>query len=94
MPAKPRILYRADASHAMGFGHVAPLPLEAMLVDGVDDVPGPALGCEGSPSEANGIFDAGGTTSATVEDAAAHTRTVTTEGSSGTLLLAYYVQVD
>ncbi len=36
--------------HAIGFGHVAPLPLEAMLHDGLADSPGPAPGCEGSPS--------------------------------------------
>ena len=36
--------------HAIGFGHVAPLPLETMIVDGLADVPGPALGCEGSPA--------------------------------------------
>jgi Chitobiase/beta-hexosaminidase C-terminal domain len=36
--------------HATGFGHVAPLPLESMLHDGLADTPGPALGCEGSPS--------------------------------------------
>jgi hypothetical protein len=31
--------------HAVGFGHVAVLPQEAMLVDGLTDTPGPALGC-------------------------------------------------
>ena len=31
--------------HAVGFGHVDPLPLEGMLVDGLTDTPGPALGC-------------------------------------------------
>jgi hypothetical protein len=31
--------------HAVGFGHVAPLPTESMLVDGLDDAPGPAPGC-------------------------------------------------
>jgi hypothetical protein len=36
--------------HAIGFGHVEPLPLESMLVDGVAELPGPALGCEASPS--------------------------------------------
>ena len=35
--------------HATGFGHVAPLPNEAMLHDGLADTPGPALGCS-SPS--------------------------------------------
>jgi hypothetical protein len=34
--------------HAIGFGHVAVLPLEGMLVDGLTDTPGPALGCEGA----------------------------------------------
>jgi hypothetical protein len=36
--------------HAVGFGHVAPLPRESMLLDGLDDAPGPAPGCEGAPS--------------------------------------------
>jgi hypothetical protein len=36
--------------HAVGFGHVAPLPLESMLHDGLTDTPGPALGCEAAPS--------------------------------------------
>jgi hypothetical protein len=31
--------------HAIGFGHVAVLPKEGMLVDGLKDTPGPALGC-------------------------------------------------
>ena len=31
--------------HAVGFGHVAVLPAEGMLVDGLTDTPGPALGC-------------------------------------------------
>lgn len=36
--------------HAVGFGHVAPLPLESMLHDGLGDAPGPAPGCEAAPS--------------------------------------------
>jgi len=32
--------------HAVGFGHVEVLPAEGMLVDGLTDTPGPALGCE------------------------------------------------
>ena len=36
--------------HAVGFGHVDPLPLESMLVDGLGDTPGPAPGCEAAPS--------------------------------------------
>jgi hypothetical protein len=32
--------------HATGFGHVDPLPLETMIVDGIADTPGPAAGCE------------------------------------------------
>ena len=32
--------------HAIGFGHVDPLPLETMMVDGIADTPGPAAGCE------------------------------------------------
>ena len=33
--------------HAIGFGHVDPLPAEGMLVDGLTDTPGPAPGCPG-----------------------------------------------
>jgi Chitobiase/beta-hexosaminidase C-terminal domain len=36
--------------HSVGFGHVAPLPLESMLHDGLGDTPGPAPGCEAAPS--------------------------------------------
>ena len=36
--------------HAVGFGHTDPLPLEAMLQDGLTDTPGPAPGCESAPS--------------------------------------------
>ena len=43
------------AAHAIGFGHTAPLPDEAQLIDGIDDTPGPALGCEGSPSAQNAV---------------------------------------
>jgi hypothetical protein len=46
--------------HAVGFGHVAPLPLESMLVDGVASAPGPAVGCEAAPAAASSA----GTTSA------------------------------
>jgi len=43
-----RVLLRDG--HAIGFGHVDPLPREGMLVEGLNDSPGPAPGCEGSPS--------------------------------------------
>ena len=32
--------------HAIGIGHIEPLPRESMLVDGLADVTGPAPGCE------------------------------------------------
>jgi hypothetical protein len=38
--------------HAVGFGHVAVLPREGMLVDGLADTPGPAIGCPGGPPPA------------------------------------------
>jgi len=46
-PFTQRQLRRAllGDGHAVGFGHVAVLPREAMLVDGLTDTPGPALGC-------------------------------------------------
>jgi hypothetical protein len=34
--------------HATGFGHVEVLPREGMLVDGLGDTPGPAIGCSGA----------------------------------------------
>ena len=41
--------------HAIGFGHVAPPPREAMLVDGLADTPGPAPGCEAAPAGTEGV---------------------------------------
>jgi hypothetical protein len=41
--------------HIIGFGHGVPLPAESMLVNGIADVPGPALGCEGSPAAADPV---------------------------------------
>lgn len=41
--------------HAMGYGHVAPLPSETQLIDGVDEAAGPALGCEQSPKQSNAV---------------------------------------
>jgi len=41
--------------HAVGFGHVAPPPREAMLVDGLADTPGPAPGCEAAPTLNHGV---------------------------------------
>lgn len=38
-----------------GFGHVAPLPAETQIADGVGDRPGPALGCEAAALADNGI---------------------------------------
>jgi hypothetical protein len=37
--------------HATGFGHVEVLPREAMLVDGLSDTPGPAIGCTGASAQ-------------------------------------------
>ena len=44
-----------SGGHGMGFGHVDPLPLESMLVDGIHDTPGPALGCEGSVAAVDAV---------------------------------------
>lgn len=51
-PFNQRELRRAllRDGHATGFGHVAPLPQESMLYDGLGDTPGPAIGCTNSPS--------------------------------------------
>ena len=48
-PFNQRQLRRAllRDGHAIGFGHVDPLPREGMLVDGLKDTPGPAPGCPG-----------------------------------------------
>lgn len=43
-----------NGDHAMGYGHVAPLPPETQLVEGIGGG-GPALGCEASPKQANAI---------------------------------------
>lgn len=43
-----------NGSHAMGYGHVAPLPKETQLVEGIGGG-GPALGCEVSPKQANAV---------------------------------------
>ena len=48
--------------HAMGYGHTAVLPPVSMLVDGLEEQPTPALGCEAAPKYANSI----GTTSTEV----------------------------
>ncbi|MGB3634569.1 MAG: chitobiase/beta-hexosaminidase C-terminal domain-containing protein, partial [Rubrobacteraceae bacterium] len=47
-----------NGDHAMGYGHVAPLPPESQFVEGVGNANGPALGCEGSPQEANAVVTA------------------------------------
>ncbi|HEX2176841.1 MAG TPA: chitobiase/beta-hexosaminidase C-terminal domain-containing protein [Nocardioidaceae bacterium] len=44
-----------DDGHAIGFGHIDPVPAEAMLVDGLADTPGPAPGCESAASATNGV---------------------------------------
>lgn len=44
-----------SGGHATGFGHTEVLPAEAMLVDGIDDVPGPAAGCEDSPAAVHAV---------------------------------------
>jgi hypothetical protein len=48
-PFNQRQLRRAllGDGHATGFGHVAPLPTESMLHDGLADTPGAAIGCSG-----------------------------------------------
>jgi hypothetical protein len=53
-PADSTIEQRRNAllnedGHMTGFGHAAPLPDEAMLVEGFEDATTPAPGCEGSP---------------------------------------------
>ena len=44
--AQRRQALLTEDGHAIGFGHTAPLPRESMLVDGLADVTGPAVGCE------------------------------------------------
>ncbi|MGH8882903.1 MAG: fibronectin type III domain-containing protein, partial [Stackebrandtia sp.] len=44
-----------SGGHATGFGHVEVLPRESMLVDGIDDVRGPALGCEAAPAAVDAV---------------------------------------
>src|SRR3712207_4226104 len=45
--------------HAMGYGHVDPLPPVSMLVDGLEEQATPAPGCEVAPKSASSL----GTTS-------------------------------
>ncbi len=54
-PTQRRDALLGDDGHAAGFGHVAPLPDEAQIVEGYGDTPGPALGCEGSPSALDAV---------------------------------------
>ena len=49
--AQRRSALLTQDGHAIGFGHTEPLPPEAMLVDGLTDVPGHAPGCGGTPAE-------------------------------------------
>src|SRR5680860_110969 len=45
--------------HGTGFGHVEPpLPPEAMLLDGIADIPGPAAGCLNSPPAQDAVTSA------------------------------------
>jgi len=41
--------------HATGFGHTDPLPRESMLMDGLEETPGPAPGCESAPAATNAV---------------------------------------
>ena len=50
-----RLALLNDDGHAAGFGHVAPLPDESMLVEGFGDASGPAPGCEGSPAAQDAV---------------------------------------
>ena len=43
-----------NGDHAMGYGHVAPLPAETQVVDGLGGG-GPALGCEQAPKQSNAV---------------------------------------
>jgi Chitobiase/beta-hexosaminidase C-terminal domain len=49
-----------SGEYGAGYGHVAPLPRETQLFEGNEDAPGPALGCEASRSESNGVTGADG----------------------------------
>jgi hypothetical protein len=44
--------------HAIGFGHVAPPPREAMLFEGLTEAPGPAPGCEAAEAGGPGVTSA------------------------------------
>jgi hypothetical protein len=41
--------------HMIGFGHMDPLPAETQMREGLHDLPGPGLGCQGSPSATYGV---------------------------------------
>jgi hypothetical protein len=57
-----------NGGHEAGFGHVDPLPLESMLLDGNADDPSAAPGCEGSPAESNRVSSAPSHLNATTGD--------------------------
>jgi hypothetical protein len=63
----------AGDAHEMGYGHVAPLPPVSMLVEGLGEQPGAALGCEAAPKAASsvGTVSPGALTSANAGPAAA-----------------------
>ncbi len=52
-PAERTALLLAG-DHAMGFGHVAPLPPETQLFEG-GETPGPAPGCDAAPGQSNAV---------------------------------------
>lgn len=44
--------------HAIGVGHIEPVPPEVQLVDGIADLPGPAAGCEQvAPASQDAVLD-------------------------------------
>lgn len=69
--------------HMTGFGHLAPLQRESMLIDSLTDRPGPALGCEASPA-ATGTTPATPTTPTPTADTTAPTITGRTPAAGAT----------
>ncbi len=50
---KQRLL--VGGGHAIGFGHVDPLPDHGMVIEGIEDASGPAPGCEGAAAEQRSV---------------------------------------
>jgi hypothetical protein len=54
-PAQVKERLLVGGGHAIGFGHVDPLPDHGMVIEGIEDASGPAPGCEGAAAEQRSV---------------------------------------